>query len=174
MQVHTLVPHSDVPQGHKIWKGRPAFRIKCNEDGKPVRFKARQVMKGFEQIFGKDYSKTTSSTYHRVPWGAQQIDIKTAYRFRRTWQRGLGLEATARALWHETTSLAWGFTKLACESCVYYHKTATGTVIVAVQVDDFLSVVSSKVKSDRFKEQMEECTISDLGCVRFVVGIAVE
>jgi hypothetical protein len=42
-------------------------------------------------------------------------------------------------------------------------------------VDDFLSIASSKAENDSFKNQMKEAwSISDLGSVRFVMGIAVE
>lgn len=60
--------------------------------------------------------------------------------------------------------VSWGFTRLACESCIYYRKQVTGTVIVAVHVDDFLSIVSSKDENEQFKAQLKEAwTISDLG-----------
>ena len=51
---------------------------------------------------------------------------------------------------------------------------------MAVHVDDFLMIASSKVKNEKFKTQMREtctisdpCTISDLGTIRFVIGIGV-
>ena len=70
--------------------------------------------------------------------------------------------------------LSWGFNRLSCESCVYYRKSDTGTVICAVHVDDFLSIASNKNENETFKNQMREAwTISDLGSICFVVGIAV-
>lgn len=71
--------------------------------------------------------------------------------------------------------VAWGFTRLACEPCIYYRKTALGTVIAAVHVDDFLSIASSKEENDQFKAQMHETwTISDLGVPRYILGMLVE
>ena len=71
--------------------------------------------------------------------------------------------------------ISWGFTRLPCESCIYYRKTDTGTTIAAVHVDDFLSIASNAEENKRFKDQMRQVwTISDLGLPRFVVGIAVE
>lgn len=70
--------------------------------------------------------------------------------------------------------ISWGFTRLSCESCIYYRTSDSGTVISAVHVDDFLSIASNKGENERFKNQMcNVWTISDLGAVRFVVGIAV-
>ena len=39
MGVYKLVPRCDIPQGTKIQKGRPVFRIKCDETGKAVQWK---------------------------------------------------------------------------------------------------------------------------------------
>ena len=59
--------------------------------GKAVRWKVWLVFKGFEQIYGKDYTKTTSPTarmesWHillhlvaALDWDTQQINIKTAF-----------------------------------------------------------------------------------------------
>ena len=68
MGVHKLIPRSDIPQGHKIRKGMPVFRIKHNKTGKAVRWKVRLIFKGFEQIYGKDYTKTTSPTARMESW----------------------------------------------------------------------------------------------------------
>jgi hypothetical protein len=59
--------------------------------GQAVRWKVCLVSKGFEQIYGKDYTKTTSPTarmeswrilLHMVAslgWDAQQINVKMAF-----------------------------------------------------------------------------------------------
>jgi hypothetical protein len=70
--------------------------------------------------------------------------------------------------------ISWGFTCLACESCIYYHRRDTGIVIAGVHVDDFLSVADPPQENTAFKSQIKGIwTISDLGEVRFCVGIAV-
>lgn len=216
MGVYELVPRSDVPRGHKVRKGRPIFKIKRDESGKAIRFKVRLVFKGYEQIYGKDYTKTTSPTARmeswrillhiaasQPGWNATQIDVKTAFLYGLlpsdevqymeqpegfeeeekgdwVWRlvRGLyGMKQSGR-IWNQTLNenmISWGFTRLACESCIYYRTTDTGTVIAAVHVDDFLSIASSKDENDRFKDQMRQVwTISDLGTPRFVVGIGIE
>jgi hypothetical protein len=91
MGVYKLVPRSSVPTGTKIRKGRPIFSRKRDENGNVVRHKVRLVFKGFEQIYGKDYTTTTSPTARMeswrillhlaaaLNWDTQQIDVKTAF-----------------------------------------------------------------------------------------------
>ena len=39
MEVYKLIPRDQVPTGHKIWKGRPVFKIEWDKTGKIVRYK---------------------------------------------------------------------------------------------------------------------------------------
>ncbi|KAJ3493647.1 hypothetical protein NLJ89_g10967 [Agrocybe chaxingu] len=89
--VYTLVPCESIPTGMKVRKCRPIFKIKRNEDRQIDRFKVRVVFKGFEQIYRKDYTSTTSPTARMeswrillhigssLNWDARQIDVKTAF-----------------------------------------------------------------------------------------------
>ena len=81
-------------------------------------------------------------------------------------------------IWNKTLNdqlIQWGFARLGCEPCIYFCKTATGTTIVAVHVDDFLLISSLTDENDRFKGQLRSTwAISDLSTARFVVGIAVQ
>ncbi|KIJ61797.1 hypothetical protein HYDPIDRAFT_54554, partial [Hydnomerulius pinastri MD-312] len=43
-------------------KGKPVFKLKRDEHGKPSRFKVRWVCKGYTAVYGQDYTKTTSPT----------------------------------------------------------------------------------------------------------------
>lgn len=91
MGVYKLVPRSSVPAGRRIMKGKPVFKLKCDEHGTPVRFKARYVCCGFSTVYGQDYTKTTSPTVHMesfcvlahigaaLDWEIDQMDVKTAY-----------------------------------------------------------------------------------------------
>ena len=84
-------------------------------------------------------------------WDAQQIDIKTSFLYgllpddeiqymqqpagfeepgMEDWvwqlQRGLYGMKQSRRIWNQTLNaqmLDWGFMRLSCESCIYYHKT---------------------------------------------------
>ena len=103
MGVYKLIPRSDVLQGHKIRKGMPVFRSKQDETGKATHWKVRLVFKGFEQIYGKDYTKTTSPTARMeswrillhlaaaLDWDAQQIDIKTAFLYDCSLRRSINI-----------------------------------------------------------------------------------
>ena len=96
------------------------------------------------------------------------------------WKLQCGLYGMKQSshIWNTTMNehmIAWGFMRLTCDSCIYYRKQDSGTIIAAIHVDDFLSITSSKAENDKFKYQMREAwTISDLGCVHFVIGIAVK
>jgi hypothetical protein len=215
MGVYELIPPTEVPSGTKIHTGKPVFHVKRDELGEVTRRKTRLVFKGFEQVYGRDYHKTTSPTARmeswrlllhiaaHFGWDAQQLDVKTAFLYgllpddeiqfmyqpkgfeepgRELWVwkivRGLYGMKQAGRIWNKTMHdkmIGWGFTQLSSESCVYHRETPLGIVIAAVHVDDFLSIASTKAENVRFKDQMKEVwTISDLGEVRFVVGIAVE
>jgi hypothetical protein len=136
-------------------------------------------------------------------WDAQQIDIKTAFLYgllpeeetqfmyqptsfeepgKEDWVwklvRGLYGMKQASCIWNRTMHarmFEWEITRLSSESCVYFWKAASGTILAAVHVDDFLSIASSWEENEWFKTQMREVwTISDPGDVQFVVGIAME
>lgn len=136
-------------------------------------------------------------------WDAQQIDIKTAFLYgllpddevqymeqparfeepgKEDWvmmlQRGLYGMKQAGQIWNQTMHrqmLQWGFLRLSAESCIYYCKSPTGTIIAAVHVDDFLSIASKQAENEAFKQQMQQVwKISDLDTVRHLVGITVE
>ena len=118
MGVYDLIPPTDVPRGCKVRKGRPVFHLKRNEKGEPVRWKVRLVFKGFEQIYGKDYTSTTSPTARMESWrillhiaaskgwDAQQIDVKTAFLYgllpddeTQYMQQPLGFEEQGKETW---------------------------------------------------------------------------
>jgi hypothetical protein len=137
-----------------------------------------------------------------LDWDAQQIDVKTAFLYsllpddevqymqqptgfeepgKEDWvwrlQRGLyGMKQSGR-IWNQTLNaqmIEWGFTRLSCESCIYYRKTDTGIIISAIHVDDFLAITDSREENERFKAQMRKVwTISELGTARFIMGIAI-
>lgn len=214
MGVYVLVPRSDVPEGRKIHRGRAVLKNKFGSVGELTRRKVRLCFRGFEQIYGRDFTSTTSPTARMeswrvllhiaavLGWDTQQIDIKTAFLYGLlpdnetqymeqpegfeepgkedfVWklQRGLYGMKQAGRIWNKTMNdamLSWGFTQLSCESCIYYRKNATGIVISAVHVDDFLSISSSLAANEEFKGEMKKIwTISDLGEVKHIVGIAV-
>ena len=91
MNVYNLVPRDSIPAGRKVLQGKPVFRIKHDEHGTPMHFKAHWVLKGYEQVEGLDYVDTRSPTAHSESfciglhiaavknWEMQNFDIKTAF-----------------------------------------------------------------------------------------------
>jgi len=91
MSIFQLVPRSEVPTDCKVLRRRFVCRLKRNENGNPVQHKVQWVAKGFQQIWGKDFSKTTSPTARLESmrsvlhitvcndWQILQYDVKTAF-----------------------------------------------------------------------------------------------
>ncbi|PPQ84311.1 hypothetical protein CVT24_012714 [Panaeolus cyanescens] len=91
MKVFSWIKRADVPVGAKVLGCKSVFKRKRNEKGEVVRHKVRFVVKGFEQIFGRDYHNTTSPTarmeswrilFHiaaALDWEINQMDVKTAF-----------------------------------------------------------------------------------------------
>jgi hypothetical protein len=89
--VYELVDRRDVPAGRRILTGKPVFKIKRDENGDPIRWKARWVVKGFLQVFGVDYNETTSPTARLETFrilchimaaedlALRQFDVQTAF-----------------------------------------------------------------------------------------------
>lgn len=91
MKVYELIPRTSVPRGCKIRPNKPVFTLKHDENGIPTCWKVHVTFKGCQQVYGRDYTKTTSPTARMeswrillhiatcLNWDAQQIDIKTAF-----------------------------------------------------------------------------------------------
>ena len=91
MGVYALVPHSEVPTNCSVLHGQFVCRLKHDEIGNPVCFKVHWVAKGFQQVWGRDFSKTTSPTAQleslhivlhmaaTLNWHLEQYDVKTAF-----------------------------------------------------------------------------------------------
>ena len=91
LQVFVLVPRMSVPKGRRPLKGKLVCKRKRDDAGKVIRYKARYVAKGFAQIPGLDYDKTTAPTAcleslraiahiaASLGWELHQFDVKTAF-----------------------------------------------------------------------------------------------
>ena len=91
MKVFELVLRHDVPANRSILRGKFVCRLKRDAAGDPVRYKVQWVAKGFQQVWGRDFSKTTSPTARleslRIvlhiaavnDWCIEQYDVKTAF-----------------------------------------------------------------------------------------------
>mmetsp|Transcript_18530 Transcript_18530/g.37664 ORF Transcript_18530/g.37664 Transcript_18530/m.37664 type:complete len:1503 (+) Transcript_18530:3729-8237(+) len=80
-----------LPRGKRAIKSRIVYKLKLDRDGKPARYKARIVAKGFMQRHGVDYVDTFSATAHPTAirtmialaaknrWLTNSTDIRNAF-----------------------------------------------------------------------------------------------
>ena len=103
----------------------------------------------------------------RIQFMAQLEGFREKGKEDHIWQVEKGIYGMHQAgrIWNKTMQskmIAWGFTQLDCEYCVYVCHHSGHTVLVAVHVDDFLSVANSREANDAFKAQLEsEWTITE-------------
>jgi hypothetical protein len=79
------------PSGQKVIGCKWVFKIKRDQDGRPVRYKARLTAKGYSQTRGIDFDETFAPTVRFTTirlffalcasfgWTMRQLDVKTAY-----------------------------------------------------------------------------------------------
>ena len=79
------------PKGRRVLSGKWVYKLKRGPDGSVVRYKARWVVRGFEQQEGIDYQETFASVVKPMSYKAifaiaaaldlelEQMDVKTAF-----------------------------------------------------------------------------------------------
>jgi len=185
-----LVPRSQVPEGHRVIKGKWVFDIKG--DG---RYKARWVVKGFTQRPGFDYDETYAAVTRSSSWRMllamaaskglkiRQADISTAFLYGlidheiyaeqphgyehegmvcRLHKSIYGLKQAPRIWWELLTKKLkeMGFRQLIADPCVYTN----GEVIIDTHVDDLLLISADDSRIDRVLNILSESfKIKDLG-----------
>jgi Reverse transcriptase (RNA-dependent DNA polymerase) len=87
-QTWTLV---DVPSNRKIIGSKWVFKLKCDENGNVVKYKARVVAQGFTQVYGQDYDEVFApaaraatlrlllSVAGRNKYTVKHYDVKAAF-----------------------------------------------------------------------------------------------
>jgi hypothetical protein len=90
-RVYELIPRSAVPLGKTILDLKPVYHCKRDMSGDVVRNKVRYCVVGCHQVYGRNYTVTTSPTTRLESfqavlhvaaargWDIQQVDIKTAF-----------------------------------------------------------------------------------------------
>jgi hypothetical protein len=91
MKVYELISHHDVPTNRSILHSKFVCCLKHDTARNLVRHKVCWVTEGFQQVWGRDFSKTTSPTacleslrivLHITAvndWVIEQYDVKTAF-----------------------------------------------------------------------------------------------
>ena len=90
--VYRLIPCRSVLAGKPVLKGKPVYHLKRDEAGCPTRFKACWVAKGFQAVYSRYYTHTSSPATMRMEsfrllahlasslgWDLEQLDVKTAF-----------------------------------------------------------------------------------------------
>jgi hypothetical protein len=196
-----LIPRSQVPDGHRVIKGKWVFDIKG--DG---RYKARWVVKGFTQRPGFDYDETYAAVTRSSSWRMllaqagskglkiRQADVSTAFLYGpidheiyaeqpqgyehegmvcRLNKSLYGLKQASRIWWELLTKKLkeMGFRQLTTDPCVYTN----GEVIIDTHVDDFLLISADDFKIDQILKILSESfKIKDLGKVSRFLGVDIK
>jgi len=91
LQVFALVPRSAVPCEKRLLKGKLVCKRKRDDNGNIIWYKVHYVAKGYAQLPGIDFTKTTAPTARlesfrsllhlaaTLQWDVQHFDIKTAF-----------------------------------------------------------------------------------------------
>jgi hypothetical protein len=91
--------------------------------------------------------------------------------------KGLYGMKQASRIWNQTfhkTVTQLGFQRLTCKWCVYRRKSAHGTTIFAIHVNDIITISSLPDENNHFKQQLREhWELSDLGAIKYALGIAI-
>jgi transposase InsO family protein len=81
----------DLPPGRKVLRGRWVYKLKRGPQGEIIRYKARWVVKGYEQQYGIDYDQTFAAAVKPAAFRPifalatkhdleiEQMDVKTAF-----------------------------------------------------------------------------------------------
>jgi hypothetical protein len=215
MKVFELVLRRDVPANRSVLHGKFVCRLKRDAVGNPVHYKVCWVAKGFQQVWGRDFSKTTSPmarleslcvVLHIAAvndWVIEQYDVKTAFlngvlpedeiqymeqppgfaeldKQLYIWRllRSLYRMHQSSRIWNRALNasfLGWGFSRSACEWCVYSRRSDNGDItIVGVHVDDMATISLSREEADCFRTELESSwQITALGEPKLIVGIAI-
>ena len=83
----------------------------------------------------------------------------------------------ASCIWNQTFHKAvtqWGFERIDCKWCVYWHNSSTGTTIFALHVDDIIATRSNPNETKQLRNLLKsKWEITELGKPKFALGIAI-
>lgn len=74
----SLVRRSSLPTGTKVLSGKLVLKTKRGKEGEILKYKARWVVRGFEQEYGRDYTQTYAGVCRNKTW---KVAIALAAKF---------------------------------------------------------------------------------------------
>ncbi|CAI7846037.1 unnamed protein product [Closterium sp. NIES-53] len=148
-------------KGRRILSGKWVFHVKTAADGMIERFKARWVVRGYDQRHGIDFDQTfalvSRHTSVRILLAIaaarhlllQQIDVKNAFLY--------ALEFAAPRLWQQylhNILLEIGFKQLPHDPGMYRRDFQGEYILLAVYVGDLLCTGSSNELLEQFEKSL--------------------
>jgi len=182
-----------MPAEWKLMKGRPIFKLKWNQDGAPS-FRMCEVLClrsvsiiSLQMLEHQLHTSSPLEYWHTWAWPStgktsnwtskllsstgSWIQMKSV-----TWwelQEGLYGMKQGGLVWNKTLNgamLACGFTRLKSEHCIYFCKSADGVLLIAIHVDDFFTIASSKDTLQTFKAKLHtKWEVAELGNAHFCI-----
>ncbi|KAI1006218.1 hypothetical protein K3495_g2000 [Podosphaera aphanis] len=64
----SLIRRSELPRGTKVLTGKLVLKAKRGKEGEILKHKARWVVRGFEQEYGRDYTQTYAGVCRNTTW----------------------------------------------------------------------------------------------------------
>eukprot|EP00253_Pinus_taeda_P004710 PITA_04710 len=174
----------ELPKGKEVIRLKWVYKTKSNAEGKIERHKARLVVKGYKQQYGRDYEETFApvarmetvravlSIAAQNKWKVYQMDVKS------TFLNGVLKEEQAPRAWYsriDSYLLESEFDKCEGEPTVYIKEKDGKLLIVVLYVDDVIFTGNDVYLIENFKTVMkEEFEMTDMGLLRYFLGIEID